>query len=343
MRRSLLAAAMVLVAATAASAAADGLQPIVIRAIPIPSFVAGSSQTRFGALEFRGGLQLVSRETAFGGLSGLDFAPDGRTLYSVADTGYWFRATVVENNGTLTGLSDAEYGPLLLDNGEPPSRKIDADAEGLRITERDGVPTALVSFEQTPTVRAYAGPDIGGATPTRVPLPAFVRNIRANLGLESIAVAPAASALDGAVIVIAERSLDRYGNHRGFIITGPHAGQFTIRRTASYDISDAAFLPDGDLLILERKFSFEAGFAVRMRRIAGASIQPGALLDGPVLIEADAHDEIDNLEGLAVRTTAAGETILTLVSDDNDNLFQRTLLLQFALTAPAPPRLPSKS
>jgi hypothetical protein len=44
--------------------------------------------------------------------------------------------------------------------------------------------------------------------------------------------------------------------------------------------------------------------------------------------------EIDNMEGLGLHTNAAGETIVTLVSDDNFNpLFQRTVLLQFALDA----------
>ena len=37
------------------------------------------------------------------------------------------------------------------------------------------------------------------------------------------------------------------------------------------------------------------------------------------------------MEGLAVGTNEAGETIVALVSDDNENALQRTLLLYFAL------------
>ncbi len=92
--------------------------------------------------------------------------------------------------------------------------------------------------------------------------------------------------------------------------------------------------------MLERKFSFSSGFAIRIRRIAGAAIKPGALLDGPALLAADSRYQIDNMEGLAVRTGAGGETLLTLISDDNNSLFQRTLLLQFGLrngeSAPRP-------
>jgi hypothetical protein len=40
---------------------------------------------------------------------------------------------------------------------------------------------------------------------------------------------------------------------------------------------------------------------------------------------------IDNMEAIAAHRSAAGETILTLMSDDNFSALQRTLLMQFAL------------
>ena len=58
------------------------------------------------------------------------------------------------------------------------------------------------------------------------------------------------------------------------------------------------------------------------------------MVDGPVLFEADLGYEIDNMEGLSVHRGAGGETVLTLVSDDNFSLLQRTLLLQFTLAEP---------
>ena len=62
-----------------------------------------------------------------------------------------------------------------------------------------------------------------------------------------------------------------------------------------------------------------------------AFLAPGALVDGPALIFADMGFQIDNMEGLSVHRTAAGELILTLVSDDNFSALQRTILLQFRL------------
>jgi len=107
-----------------------------------------------------------------------------------------------------------------------------------------------------------------------------------------------------------------------------------VRRSAEFDVSDAALLPTGDLLLLERKFSWTSGLFIRIRRIAQAEIKAGALVDGPILFEADLGYEIDNMEGLSVHRSARGEIVLTLISDDNFSALQRTILLQFTLALP---------
>ena len=114
----------------------------------------------------------------------------------------------------------------------------------------------------------------------------------------------------------------------------PTPGIFTVKRIADFDISDAALLPGDDLLLLERKFGWTSGLFIRIRRIALSDIRPDALVDGPVLLEADLAYEIDNMEGLSVHRGAAGEIVLTLISDDNFSVIQRTLLLQFTLAEP---------
>ena len=90
-------------------------------------------------------------------------------------------------------------------------------------------------------------------------------------------------------------------------------------------------MPGGDLLLLERKFTMMNGIGIRIRRIARATIALGAVVDGPSIFDADLGQEIDNFEGLDVHVTAEGDTVLTLVSDDNFLAIQRTLLLQFTL------------
>jgi hypothetical protein len=330
-------AAALAAALTAPVAEAASFAPIDLRAIPITAFKPGADTRRFGALEFRGGLELVSGAGNFGAWSGLDFGADG-ALYAISDTGLWLRGNLVETDGLLSGFSGAAIAPLLADNGKPFPSKVAGDAEGLRIVREGGASRALISFEQTTTVRSYAGADFTTAKPKRVSLPKFVGGIRRNQGLEAIAVAPAGGTLGGATVVFAERSLDAKGNHRGFVLSGPKAGEFSIRRSDEFDVTDAAFLPDGDLLVLERRFSFSGGFGMRIRRIDDQAIKPGATLEGTLLVEAGTGFQIDNLEGMAVRTAPTGETLITLISDNNGSMLQRTILLQFALAAePAPP------
>ena len=123
--------------------------------------------------------------------------------------------------------------------------------------------------------------------------------------------------MGGTLIAISERGLDQAGNLRAFLIGGPAPGTFAIKRIERFDISDAALLPSGDLLILERSLSWPEGLLVQIRRIRIGDIKPGAVVDGPVIFEADLRFEIDNMEGLAVHQTPAGEIVLTLISDDN--------------------------
>ena len=137
--------------------------------------------------------------------------------------------------------------------------------------------------------------------------------------------------LGGTLIALSERGLDRLGNLRAFLLGGPSPGEFTVKRTGTFDITDAALLPSGDLLILERSFSWSTGLFIQIRRIAIQDVKPGAIVDGPVLLEADLAYEIDNLEGLSIHRANDGAVVLTLISDDNFSILQRTLLLQFSL------------
>ena len=164
-----------------------------------------------------------------------------------------------------------------------------------------------------------------------VPLPPAARKLPFNKGLEALVVVPKGLPLAGTLIAISERGLDADGNIIGFLIGGKTPGQFSIRRTDNFDVSDAVLLPSGDLLVLERKFSWLGGIGIRIRRIPLTSLAPGAVVDGPTIFEADLGNEIDNMEGIDAHVTPEGDTVLTLVSDDNFSMIQRNLLLQFTL------------
>ena len=317
-------------APSAAFAAGPGFRSIEVAGKPIERFLPTSEETRFGALEFRGGLELTAPTLDFAALSGIDFATDGR-LYMVTDRGYWVRARPIITDGRLVGIADVALAPILNHAGDPVSGKKWSDAEGLRFTGKNGRETALVVFERSNDVRAFAGPDFPLSRSVDVPLPAGTRKMSGRDGAEAIAVAPAASPVAGAMVVIAEVLRDAAGNSQAWIVGGPEAGSFAVTRPGGYDVDDADFLPDGDLLILERRFGLPLGLSIRIRRIPGDDIRPGRTIDGEVIFEAALTHQIDNMEGLAVTEGPGGETLLALVSDNNLNPLQRTLLLLFAL------------
>jgi len=162
-------------------------------------------------------------------------------------------------------------------------------------------------------------------------VPDDFRTFTYNKSLECVAVPPKGSPLAGALIVVTERSLNAQGNHRSYILDGDRVARFSVKRSDSFDVSDCTILPPADLLLLERSFSYVRGVAMRIRRIPLAAIKADTLIDGKPLIVANLAYQIDNMEGIAVHSNTAGETIITLVSDDNFSVLQRNLLLQFAL------------
>jgi hypothetical protein len=131
---------------------------------------------------------------------------------------------------------------------------------------------------------------------------------------------------------VTERSLDAEGNLYASILEGPMKGVFKVVRHDPYDATDGAFLPNGDLLLLERRFSVFGGLGMRLRRIKGGDIRPGAVVDGEMLLEADMNYAIDNMEGIDVIDGPEGRPHVILISDDNGNHFlQRNVMLEFRL------------
>ncbi len=80
-----------------------------------------------------------------------------------------------------------------------------------------------------------------------VPMPPAVKKLPFNQGLEALVMVPKGLPLAGTLIALSERGLDAQGNLIAFLVGGPSPGQFSVRRTGHFDISDAVLLPSGDL------------------------------------------------------------------------------------------------
>src|SRR3954451_16295458 len=249
---------------------------IEVNARPLPSFdTRDRSHVRFGSLEYRSGLILTSRFRGFGGLSGLRLDAKGERFIALSDKGSWFTGRIVYNGREMTGLDDVEASPMLGPDGKPITTRGWFDSEALAL---DGS-LAYVGIERVNQVLRFDfAKGFTRALAEVVPLPPAARKLPYNKGIEALVMVPKSLPLAGTLIAISERGLDAQGNILGFLIGGKSPGQFSIRRTDNFDISDAVLLPSGTLLILERKFSWIGGVGSRIQRGAGASPAPSHIL-----------------------------------------------------------------
>jgi hypothetical protein len=303
---------------------------IEIAAAPIAAFdPRAPDQVRFGALEFRGGLSLTSRHRDFGGVSAIRVGPDGAQFVALTDKSHWLTGRIdYDPQRRPRGISAAVVAPMLGPDGRSLAARGWYDTESIA---QDGG-ALYVGIERVNRIVRFDFGRFGVlARGEPIPVPPGVARLPNNKGLEALETVPKGRPLAGALIAISERGLDPRGNIRGFLIGGPSPGEFAVRRSEDFDVSDCALLPSGDLLLLERRFNWWSGVAMRIRRVPQAALAPGATVDGATLIVADMAYQIDNMEGLSVNRGPQGEIILTLVSDDNFSVLQRTILLQFRL------------
>lgn len=308
---------------------AEPAEGIELTYLQIDRFRLGSDETRFGPLEFVGGFEMRSPQGRFGQLSSMRFLTPGEDFIGVADHGYWFFGTIERDGDQVPiGMSAFSMQRMQGADGEPILDKHYADAEGLSV--HDGI--ATVTFERAHRVEEFAlRPGAMGPPLRSVDFLIPRGELRYNGGIETVAQAQEESHLEGARLVVAERSVDPDGNLFAAILEGPERGPLRVARSDGFDVTDGVFLPGGDLLLLERRFRLPHGVAMRIRRIEGDTIRMGALVDGRVLYEANMTHQIDNMESIDWWRRDDGALVLALMSDDNQSVLQRTLYLEFIL------------
>ena len=303
-----------------------------INAVQLDSFqnVAVGEATQ--GLIFRGGLQLTSVTDTFGGLSAIGFLGGEGRLVMVSDHGNFVTGQLIydemERPLSLVGV---DISPIQNSKGADLPRAYARDAEALTIIDRGGVPAVVrVGFENLTRVADF---DLENNVPVgaarEVTIPGWLSDTRTNETLEAVCVAPAASPVAGSTLLLTEGVIAGDGTHAAYLLGKNDKGPLSYRSGAGTNPTDCAFLPNGDLLVLERGISL-INFAAKLMRVKAADVRPNAEMAGEILFEGVGGD-LDNMEGVAVHTTPSGETRITLISDDNFNDWERNLLLEFSL------------
>lgn len=326
-RRSLLATSAAALAFVSCGAggdeARDGAQEaprawsVPARPVVVPPLPPG------GPMELLGALELDDGAIGFGGFSGLHLDGDLR-LTAVSDLARWMTARLVMRDGRPAGLSDLRTGRLRDGAGRPLARGYGGDAEGLARLP-DG--SWLVSFERWHRLRAFRGLNGPGAY---VEAPPGLDRAPFNGGIEALAVLA-----DGSWFAVAE-TMPAAGpdpRSRGAWIGGPGAWKAVSYRPAEgFNPADAAPLPGGGAVVLERRFSVFGGFGGRVVRLTAAQLRDageGAVLEGEEVLRLSSPLPTENYEAIAV-ARHGGRTLLAVLADDNENMLQRSLMLLFA-------------
>lgn len=294
-------------------------QRIAILAIPLDP--ARPQRTELDQLRFLGAWVLTSENDRFGGLSGLAALPGGRFV-ALGDG-----ATLVDFRLTSAGgIADAFIRPLPW-RGKPDAEPDFEDRDSESLVRDPGTGQYWVSFENHPALRRYSA-DLTRELQLVRPRP--MKRWPANGGAEALARLP-----DGRFIVFSEAAAAKGGGYEALLFPGaPSADarpvRFAYAPPRGFRATDAKALPDGRLLILHRRLAFPSGLSASIGIADPAQIRPGILLRSTQLARLEAPLAVDNMEGLAV-TQEAGRTIAWIISDNNFNAFQRTLLMKFAL------------
>ncbi len=315
----LLGALTLMGAAACAAVVTSAPQPVAgpdrairIEARAVPLGIGGADLAP--GVRYAGGL--VLRGPALHGLSDLKIAPDAAgdlRAWVVSDFGTLIRFTLrLDRTGRLvsadSGISRALTGP----DGAILTPKENADAEGLALLP-DG--RVLVAFEHDHRIWSYGVE--GGSRPVAVATPRVA--LPENEGLEGLAPAG-----DGGWLTLAEGG-------GAWLCAADCAplGPSPLIPADGYRFTGADRDPTGDgWFVVERFYRPPLDMRVRVRRLS-----PEGVLSAP-LIQLRPPASVDNFEGIAAVATPTG-TRLYLLSDDNANPLQKTLLLAFDIPPPS--------
>jgi hypothetical protein len=274
---------------------------------------------RVGDLAYLGGVRLSAPDPDFGGFSSLHVAGDRFTL--LGDGGEIVRFLM----GRDWRIHDPSFAQLPAGPGTGWTKR-DRDSESMSVDAKTG--DIWIGFESWNAFWRY------DSTFTKVRehgAPPVMKNWPENEGPEAMMLLPG-----GGMATIDETTPWPKQHGRGGIVfygdpvKHPRWGfRFNYVPPRGYDVSDMSMLPDGRWLILNRGFH-RARFSNVLSVVDSRAVKPGATVRGRTIATMAAPLIHDNFEGVAV-TREGHDTIIWIVSDDNQFFLQRTLLLKFRL------------
>jgi hypothetical protein len=284
---------------------------------PISLDGGDAGRARVGDLTFLRGWVLDSEDPRFGGISAMQI--DGREVTAISDSGIVLRFALPSGAGSVP----LRIGRLR--TGRWSRRNPDTEA----MLVHGG--KALIAFESRNAIARYR---ISDWREEQVARSQPMQLWRRNSGPEAMV-----RLTDGRFLVFAEGRRDGGPTSPVLLfdgdptVAGAREVELSYRRPAGFRITDAALLPDGRLLLLNRRSGWIGGFSAKLAIADADGLSAGATIEGREIAELRPPLTVDNMEALSV-TREGSRTIVRIASDNNFMAIQRTLLLEFALVEP---------
>ena len=286
-----------------------------VRFAPVPLSEADPRLKRLGRLELLGAWALTGNDPRLGGVSALHV--EGGEALAMSDAGWRIRFPLPPGpDPTRADIAMIGEGP------GPPGDKANRDVESLVVHGGE----AWIGYEQGNAIWRY---DRHSFARRASAAPPAMQRWSDNAGPEAMV-----RLRDGRFLIFAEGD---GGDSEAILfagdpaVAGTPALRLRYRPPEGYRITDAAMLPDGRLVLLNRSVGLFSGFTARLTVAALPRATEGALIAGEEAAAFAGMVTRDNLEALSV-TREGSRTILWIASDDNYNPLQRTLLMKFAWT-----------
>ncbi|MBP7335824.1 esterase-like activity of phytase family protein [Niveispirillum sp.] len=294
---------------------------------PVMLLEDAPAPVRAGELVWRGTLHLRDANPDFGGLSSLRVSPDGTQFVAISDRGKRIAGRLsYDREGQLTGAGDYSVNLLLGTDGQPLPPFFN-DTEGLALIGQWPGDGWAVSLERRHSILRYP-PALAGSAAVLLEVPAGFADLPFNSGIETLL-----SLADGRLLAIAEGDAGQ-GRHRAWV-GGPGTwAEFAYQALPPFLPVDAARLPGGGILVLERRVGLLGGWGSRIVHVdaatLSASLVPGGVMQGREIARLNPPMATENYEGIDTRPLPGGGVAVYLISDNNFKpIIQRTLLTMF--------------
>ncbi len=263
-------------------------------------------------------------------LSDLAWDEDEQRLYAVSDEGLLYHLKISLIKGKLNSARITYVTPLKDMSGKALKGKY-SDSEGLEVINSNngikGDSQLIVSFEHKPRIAKYA---TDGSFISAVKLPKYLRKKKyyrsKNKALESVTVHPVYG-----ILTAAEYPLKKYKkNYQSLYSASGKIWHFPASQAINSAVTGLEILANGDVLVLERAYQNPIiPININLRRIKLNQCNKKQECQTETIAHFNGSDGwlLDNFEGL----THFKDNKYFIVSDDNANPFQKTILVLFEI------------